>query len=406
MGLQIRDYQVKKNIRWHILRLLRLGSRTRQELIDTLSDMYLGYWQVNNELIARNLSLLESEGLISCGHNYNYDYEITERGLDDLDNKEKALEEYDAKYISKEECAKHSLWANVGLSALEFVIGFISGSIGLIADAVHTAVDILASAVTWIGIRIGKEEQAVFLGGIILCGIGFFIGFGSLRNVFRGVEISFQWVALITITINIAVNGFFSFYKFYVGGRTRSISLVADAYHTKTDIWSSVAVFVGLLGATFGFFMLDSIAGAVVSIFIFFGGYELIYESIKLKQGEDPKLEKFSRFIKLHLKKLTYNGVWVSLWLLNLQEMTKEEHLNCLKRGLGRRFPVMLEEEDYDRIYSILEGEGLVENIGGKLKLSEKGSEELKNKAIPPDVPSVIRRFWFTRRIGYNAEGL
>nr|QNO53450.1 zinc transporter ZitB [Methanosarcinales archaeon ANME-1 ERB6] len=404
MGLKIRDYQVKKNIRWHILRLLRLGSRTRQELIDKLSDMYLGYWQVNNELIARNLSQLESEGLISCGD--NYDHEITERGLEDLDNKEKALEEYDTKYISKEGCAKHSLWANVGLSALEFVIGFISGSIGLIADAVHTAVDILASAVTWIGIRIDKETQAVFLGGIILCGIGFFIGFGSLRNVLRGVEISFQLVALITIAINITINGFFSFYKFYVGGRTRSISLVADAYHTKTDIWSSVAVFVGLLGATFGFFTLDSIAGAVVSIFIFFGGYELIHESRKLKQGEDPKLEKFSRFIKLHLKKLTYNGVWISLWLLNLQEMTKEEHLNCLKRGFGRRFPVMLEEDDYDRIYSILEGEGLVENIGGKLKISEKGSEELKAKAIPPDVPSVIRRFWFTRRIGYNAEGL
>ena len=111
MGLQIRDYQVKKNIRWHILRLLRLDSRTRHELIDKLSDMYLGYWQVNNELIARNLSQLESEGLISCGDNYNYDYEITERGLEDLDNKEKALEEYDAKYISKEGCAKHSLFS-------------------------------------------------------------------------------------------------------------------------------------------------------------------------------------------------------------------------------------------------------------------------------------------------------
>ena len=109
MGLQIRDYQVKKNIRWHILRLLRLNSRTKQELIDKLSDIYLGYWQVNNELIARNLSLLESEGLISCGD--NYDYEITERGLEDLDNKEKALEEYDTKYISKEECAKHSLFS-------------------------------------------------------------------------------------------------------------------------------------------------------------------------------------------------------------------------------------------------------------------------------------------------------
>ena len=325
-----------------------------------------------------------------------------------LNSKEKALEEYDAKHFSKEGCAKHSLWANVGLSALEFVIGFISGSIGLIADAVHTAVDILASAVTWLGIRIDKETQAAFLGGIILCGIGFFIGFESLRNVFRGVEISFQLVALVTITVNIAVNGYFSFYKFYVGGRTRSISLVADAYHTKTDIWSSVAVFVGLLGATFGFFTFDSIAGAVVSIFIFFGGYELIHESRKLKQGEDPKLEKFSRFIKINVEKLTYNGVWVSLWLLNLLEMTKEELFNCLKRGLGRRFPVMLAEDDYDRIYSILEREDLVETVGGKLKLTQRGEEELKSQAISPSLPSYIHRsrFWFARRIRQYAEGL
>jgi hypothetical protein len=47
----------------------------------------------------------------------------------------------------------------------------------------------------------------------------------------------------------------------------------------------------------------------------------------------------------------------------------------------------------YDRIYSILKGECLVENIGGKLKISEKWREELKARAIPPDVPSVIRRF-------------
>ena len=54
MGLKICDYQVKKNIRWHILCLLRLGSRTRQELIDKLSAMYLGYDRI--------YSILEGEG--------------------------------------------------------------------------------------------------------------------------------------------------------------------------------------------------------------------------------------------------------------------------------------------------------------------------------------------------------
>jgi DNA-binding PadR family transcriptional regulator len=289
MKPKIRDFQVKKNIKWYILRLLRRSAMNKETLINKIVDIYLGYWRMNNKLIESGLSELKANGLIKID---DLRYKITERGLEVLNSKEKALEEYDAKHFSKEGCARDSLWANVGLSALEFVIGFISGSIGLIADAVHTAVDILASAVTWIGIRIDKETQAAFWGGIILCGIGFFIGFGSLRNVFRGVEISFQLVALVTITINIAVNGYFSFYKF--------------------------------------------------------------------------------------------------------------------KRGLGRRFPVMLEENAYERIYSILEREGLVETVGDKLKLTQRGEDELKSQAISPSLPSYIHRsrFWFARRIRQYAEGL
>ncbi len=87
---------------------------------------------------------------------------------------------------------------------------------------------------------------------------------------------------------------------------------------------------------------------------------------------------------------------WYILRLLRLGSRTRQELIDKLSdMYLG-----------YDRIYSILKGECLVENIGGKLKISEKWREELKARAIPPDVPSVIRRFWFTRRIGYNAEGL
>ena len=230
------------------MRLLRLDSRTRKDLTDKLADIYLGYWQVNNELIAINLNQLQSKGLIKS----EAGYEITERGWGALANKEKKLEAYFE--VSKEACAKYSLLGNVGLSALEFIIGFISGSIGLIADAVHTAVDIVASAITWVGIRVKKEAQAGFLGGVILCGIGAFILFESVTKITEGAELSFQIVALVTIVINIAVNGFFARYKFLIGGRTRSVALVTDAYHTRTDIWSSMAVLVGLLGATMGVF--------------------------------------------------------------------------------------------------------------------------------------------------------
>jgi len=56
------------------------------------------------------------------------------------------------------------------------------------------------------------------------------------------------------------------------------------------------------------------------------------------------------------------------------------------------RGTVMLEEDDYDRIYSLLEREALVENIGGKLRLTQKGEEELKSQAISPGLPSYIHR--------------
>lgn len=384
--------------------MLRLSARTRQELIDKLSDMYIGYWQVNNEFIDIHLNRLTNEGLIK----YSDKYELTEEGLDALGEKEKEVEKYH-RHISKEACAKYSLWGNVGLSALEFIIGFLSGSIGLIADAVHTGIDIVASAITWLGIKVNREAQAAFFGGIILCSIGSFIAFESITKVFEPGEVHFQVVALITIVINIVVNSYFAFYKFYVGGKTRSISLVADAYHTKTDIWSSVAVLIGLLGAIFGFFVLDAIAGAVVSIFIILGGYELIRESNKVMKGEDPELEKFSKFLESHLKVLPDRGALVSLWFLNLKEMRKEENLDRVKKGFGRRFPVNLEENDYESIYSKLEKDNLIETVQDKLRLTEKGRKELN--VLAEKQVTYLSSFWReptlnARKVNWFAEGL
>ena len=156
------------------------------------------------------MNRLVNESLIR----YSDTYELTEKGLEALSKKERKIEQHLTRGFSKETCAKYSLEGNVGLSALEFLVGFLSASIGLIADAVHTAIDIIASAITWIGIRINKEAQAAFLGGIILCGIGVFIAFESMTKIFEAAEIHFPVVALVTIVINIAVNSFLHFTSF------------------------------------------------------------------------------------------------------------------------------------------------------------------------------------------------
>lgn len=155
--------------------------------------------------------------------------------------------------------------------------------------------------------------------------------------------------------------------------------------------------------------MLDGIAGAVVSIFILFGGYELIKESNKLIHGGDPKLEKFAKLLESHLKALPVLGALTILWFLNLQEMTKQENLEHVKKGFGRSFPVKLEDKDYETIYAKPEKDSMVESTqGGKLRLTERGREELKTlfEHRASYLSWLYRKSIYPRKINWIAEGL
>jgi cation diffusion facilitator family transporter len=402
----IKDSEVKKSLSWHILRLLRSSSRTKQELKDKLNDIYLGHWQVNDGLVNANLDRLCEEHLIKYSDSK---YEIAEGGVQLLSDKDRDIERNLAKSLSKDACAAYSLFGKVGLSCLEFVVGYLSGSVGLVADAMHTAIDIGASAITWAGIKTDREAQAALSGGLILIGVGLFIAFESATKILEPAQIQFQTAAIIAIIISILVNGFFSYYKFYVGGRTRSISLIADAYHTKTDIWSSVAVFVGILGSSAGIVVLDALAGISVSLFIILGGLELISESRKVMKGEDPRMEKFSKFLDGHLKALQDRAIFVSLWFFNLQGMTEEEYMRCIEKGFGRRYPISLEEKDYKTIYNNLRRDDLIEpSKGGRFELTDKGRMKLMELAERPAAYMAWprRRFLNPRQIHWYTEGL
>jgi len=400
-----KDNQVDKKLKWLILRLIRMDRSSEEELLEKLKRIYIGGWIPNKNLVYKHINCLLKEDTIKKNEGK---YLLTEKGLEVLKDRKKRNKKSLNKRMSKEACAVYSMWGNIMLSALEFIVGFLSGSIGLIADAIHTAVDIIASAITWIGIKLDKEAQAALIGGIVLCGIGVFIAFESMTKVFRPADIQIQTVALITIVVNIIINGFFSFYKFYVGGRTRSISLVADAYHTKTDIWSSIAVLIGLLGASMGFPVLDSVAGAVVSVFIFIGGYELISESKEVLQGKNPDLEKFSKFLQAHLQVLPKRGAFVVLWLLNIQPMSRQECLQKVKEVLGKRFPVGLKDSDYKNIFSKLKKENLINLSKGKFNITENGREALEKLAKEPVASRVgtRRNFIDIRRIHSFSEDI
>ena len=100
--------------------------------------------------------------------------------------------------------------------------------------------------------------------------------------------------------------------------------------------------------------------------------------------GGDPKLEKFAKLLENHLKALPVLGALTSLWFFSLQEMTKEENLERVKKGLGRR------------------------SVHGKLRLTERGREELKTlfEHRASYLSWLYRKSIYPRKINWIAEGL
>ncbi|TMN22430.1 cation diffusion facilitator family transporter [Lentibacillus cibarius] len=192
---------------------------------------------------------------------------------------------------------------NLLLSVMKGIAGWLSGSRALIADAVHSASDVVSSVAILAGIRYankppdkehpyghGKAENiAAMIVSILLILAGFEIAWSSVK-VFWGEKPSAPTgVALAAVIISIVAKEMLYQYKFRLGKRINSPALTADAWHHRSDALSSFGVLLGVGGAMIGerlevnqLVYLDPIAGVIVALFIIILGYKMARESIDL----------------------------------------------------------------------------------------------------------------------------
>jgi cation diffusion facilitator family transporter len=189
---------------------------------------------------------------------------------------------------------------NLGLTILKAIAGIFSNSKAMLADAFHSASDIIASTVVLFSLKIsrkpadkchpyghGKAEAiAAKTVGIILIFAGINIINGSFSAIIKGSITppgSFAlWAAIISIIVK---EGLFQ-YKYRVGNAIRSKALIANAWEHRSDAYSSIAALIGIAGAKLGYefgysklILADSIAGIVVSIFVIKMGWNIIKEA-------------------------------------------------------------------------------------------------------------------------------
>jgi len=211
--------------------------------------------------------------------------------------------------------AKQVTWigfiVNVILSSIKIFTGFIGKSSAMIADGIHSLSDLITDLIVIVFFRISDAEKddkhpyghgkfetfSTFLIALILFVVGlgiFYGGTSKIISVIKGEDlpqphlIAF-WVAIVSIVCKEVL---FQYTKI-VGKQINSQSVIANAWHHRSDAFSSIGVTVGIAGAIFlgdKWVILDPIACVVVSFFILKVAIELSLPSIQeLMEASLPK---------------------------------------------------------------------------------------------------------------------
>jgi cation diffusion facilitator family transporter len=192
-----------------------------------------------------------------------------------------------------EKVAALSILVNVILLAIKYVFAVISGSAALAADAIHSSSDVMASITVFAGLKISKRKSKRFpyglykvenLVSLIVAIAILFAGYEIARSALFGKgesELRFIPLAIIAEVMVIIITLSFSIYAVRKGKEIGSPSIVADGKHVRTDMLSSVAVMVGLIGNYFGV-NLDRVAVFVVLLFIAHAGIMILVDAIRV----------------------------------------------------------------------------------------------------------------------------
>ncbi len=161
----------------------------------------------------------------------------------------------------KKAVALSSIFAAVGITAMKVVVGITTGSLGILSEAAHSGLDLVAAAVTYASVRVsdkpadaehqyghGKIESfsAFVETGLLLLTCVWIVYEAGKRLFFHSVEIEPTVWAFVVMGISMGVDSWRSRKLKVIAERYDSQALQADALHFSTDIWSSAVVILGL----------------------------------------------------------------------------------------------------------------------------------------------------------------
>lgn len=190
-----------------------------------------------------------------------------------------------------------SICVNIGLSLLKLFAGIFAKSGAMISDAIHSASDVFSTIIVIIGVKISQKESdsehpygherlesvASIILSVILFATGIGIGYDGITKIISGDYSNLEVpgsLALVAAVISILVKEWMYWYTRAGAKEINSGSLMADAWHHRSDALSSVGAFIGVLGARLGYPIFDSIACVLICLFIGRAAFDIFRDAI------------------------------------------------------------------------------------------------------------------------------
>lgn len=210
--------------------------------------------------------------------------------------------------------------SNVFLAVLKTIIGIITNSIAITADAVNNLTDAGSSVITLIGFKLSEKpadaehpyghRRIEYITGLIVSMVITILGgqflISSVESLFEPSETNYSTVSFVILAVSILVKLWQSRFYTTVGKHINSTALTATASDSRNDVLSTAAVFVGGIISRYTSLELDGWLGCAVAVFIVKSGISLIIETADplLGLAPDPELIR-----SIGEKIMSYDGV-------------------------------------------------------------------------------------------------
>ncbi|MDH7507073.1 MAG: cation diffusion facilitator family transporter, partial [Candidatus Thermoplasmatota archaeon] len=219
-----------------------------------------------------------------------------------------------------------SIIGNTILFLLKIFLGLFINSIALIADSIHTLSDVGTSVVVILGFKTAKQPSDIehphghgrieYIATLIISVLLIVTGVGfiqqSIERIINNETIINQQYAMIIgiiIIISSTIKELMARFSFNLGKKINSETLIADAWHHRSDVFASIAVGLSIIASSFGYLFIDAIFGVIVSFIIVYVGINLARNSSNVLIGKAPDKKLIEQIKETATKTSNVKGI-------------------------------------------------------------------------------------------------